>query len=99
MLKQMEEQKKAEEARKIEEERLQEQYRKEEERDIQEAIDFDRRDRRETIQKNLPDEPAAGTPDTAQIAFRAVATGKRITRRFLKTDSMKLLYDYVRTIP
>lgn len=33
----------------------------------------------------------------ASIAFRA-PSGKRITRRFLKTDSIKVLYDYLRTV-
>ena len=30
--------------------------------------------------------------------FRAPGSGKRFQRRFLKTDSVKLLYDYVRTL-
>jgi hypothetical protein len=44
----------------------------------------------------LPVEPASG-PEVAEIAFRA-SSGKKISRRFLKTDSVKLLYDFVRTL-
>ena len=46
----------------------------------------------------MPDEPAAGDPDVAEVVFRPPGSGKRVTRRFLKTDSVKLLYDYVRTL-
>lgn len=46
----------------------------------------------------LPDEPEAG-PDVAEIVFRApCGSGKKISRRFLKTDSTKVLFDYVRTL-
>ena len=42
--------------------------------------------------------PEEGQPDVATIGFRAPGSGKRFQRRFLKTDSVKLLYDYVRTL-
>ena len=98
-MKQIEDQKKQEAARKAEEERLAQQQRIEEEKEIQEAIDFERKDRRDTIKQNLAEEPAPGTPDVAQVAFRSSASGKRITRRFLKTDSIQTLYNFVRTLP
>ena len=47
----------------------------------------------------MPEEPAAGAPDVAEVCFRAQGTGKRFNRRFLKTDKVGLLYNYVRTLP
>ena len=35
----------------------------------------------------------------AEVVFRAQGTGKRFTRRFLKTDTAQMLYNYVRTLP
>ena len=35
----------------------------------------------------------------SEVVFRAPSgSGKKISRRFLKTDSVKVLYDYVRTL-
>jgi hypothetical protein len=46
----------------------------------------------------LPEEPEAG-PDVAEIVFRAPGgSGAKISRRFLKTESVKVLYDFVRTL-
>ena len=50
------------------------------------AIEFERRERAATIIAQMPEEPAAGTPDVAEVVFRAQGTGKRINRRFMKTD-------------
>ena len=56
---------------------------------------------REKLEKiaaiKLPDEPEAG-PDVAEIVIRAGGTGKKFSRRFLKTESVKTLYDFVRTL-
>lgn len=46
----------------------------------------------------MPEEPAAGQPDVAEVVFRAQGTGKRFSRRFLKTDAVSMLYNYVRTL-
>lgn len=43
-------------------------------------------------------EPEAGGPDIAEVSFRAQGSGKRFTRRFLKTDKVDVLYNYVRTL-
>lgn len=49
-------------------------------------------------QIKLPDEPPAG-PDVAEVVFRAPGgSGKKISRRFMKTDTVKVLYDYIRTL-
>lgn len=47
----------------------------------------------------MQSEPEAGNPDVAEVSLRAQGSGKRFTRRFLKTDSIKKVYDYVRTLP
>ena len=57
------------------------------------------RERLEKIKKiQLPDEPQAG-PDVAEVVFRASGgSGKKMSRRFLKNECTKVLYDYVRTL-
>ena len=51
-----------------------------------------------SIKGTLPDEPEEGSADVADIAFRSSGNGKKFSRRFLKTDTVKLLYTYVRTL-
>ena len=46
----------------------------------------------------MPPEPEEGNPDITNIVFRAPGSGKRFNRRFLKGNSVKMLYDYVRTL-
>ncbi len=43
------------------------------------------------------EEPVEDTATTTQITFR-VPSGQRIVRRFLKSDAVGTLYDYVRTL-
>ncbi len=45
---------------------------------------------------NLPDEPDE-SDDTCSILFR-LPEGEKRTRRFLKSDDIKLLYDYIWSI-
>ena len=71
---------------------------KENEDELEKALAFERIERKNTIKDTLPSEPAEGSPDAATIVFRAPGSGKRFQRRFLKTDSVKVLYDYVRTL-
>eukprot|EP00826_Nyctotherus_ovalis_P051908 TRINITY_DN6518_c0_g1_i4.p2 TRINITY_DN6518_c0_g1~~TRINITY_DN6518_c0_g1_i4.p2 ORF type:complete len:146 (+),score=46.78 TRINITY_DN6518_c0_g1_i4:708-1145(+) len=44
--------------------------------------------------KSLPAEPDASDPNACEIAFR-LPSGKRITRRFLKTDTIQALYTFI----
>lgn len=46
----------------------------------------------------MPEEPVAGGADIAEVVLRAQGSGKRFTRRFLKTDKVSILYMYVRTL-
>lgn len=43
----------------------------------------------------MPDEPPVGAPDVSEIVFRMPGSGQRVSRRFLKTDKVDLLYTYV----
>lgn len=54
------------------------------------------RERQKAAQR-LASEPAADHPDAVQITFRAVDSS-RATRRFYQDDTVKTLYDFVRTI-
>jgi|TARA_B110000305_G_C19102963_1_gene476123 hypothetical protein len=44
---------------------------------------------------NLPEEPASDNGDSTNIGFRMPLSGERVQRRFLKTDKIQLLYDYI----
>ena len=48
--------------------------------------------------RELPDEPEAGAPNVAEVVLHALGAGKKFTRRFLKTDNVQILYQYVRTL-
>ena len=50
-----------------------------------------------TVQKKveLTPEPSQGTPDTVRIQFRLPSGGKPVTRRFLGTDSVLMVYAFV----
>ena len=51
---------------------------------------------RESIK--LCDEPPKGTDGVCEVVFRAPSSGQRVSRRFLKGDNLKSLYDFVRTL-
>lgn len=44
--------------------------------------------------ESLPPEPSASDPDACEIAFR-LPSGKRVVRRFLKTNTIQALYTFV----
>ena len=46
----------------------------------------------------LPEEPSENDPDVCHIIFRPPDGEKTIERRFLKTDKISILYDYVKSI-
>jgi len=43
----------------------------------------------------LPEEPIEGDKEASAIVFRLPVSGERINRRFLKTDKVGLLYDFI----
>lgn len=44
---------------------------------------------------NLPEEPLADNSDSLEIILRMPVSGERIKRRFLKSDALKLIYDFI----
>ena len=62
------------------------------------AIEFERKERAKWLVDKMPEEPAAGGADVSEIVLRAQGSGKRFTRRFLKTEKIGILYTYVRTL-
>lgn len=50
----------------------------------------------EELKANLPEEPEDG-PDSSTIQFR-LPNSQSIQRRFMRTDKIKLMYDYVRSL-
>ena len=43
----------------------------------------------------LPEEPTAGNAESLEMILRMPQSGERVRRRFLKTDTVGLLYDFV----
>ena len=70
----------------------------EEEKQLAEAIEFERMERAKWLSDKLPEEPPAGGPDVTEIVLRAQGSGKRFTRRFLKSETIGTVYNYVRTL-
>ena len=44
---------------------------------------------------NLPQEPEATQTDSFELIFRMPVTGERVNRRFLNTDVIQTLYDFI----
>ena len=44
---------------------------------------------------NMPEEPTTENPDSLELVFRMPLSGERMRRRFLKDDTVSLLYDYI----
>ena len=55
-------------------------------------------DEAEIAKQFLSEEPEEGNPDACKIAFRVPDGEKTIERRFLKTDKISVLYNYVKSI-
>ena len=43
----------------------------------------------------LPEEPTSDNTDSLELVFRLPVSGDKIKRRFLKTDDIALLYDFI----
>jgi hypothetical protein len=44
---------------------------------------------------NLPDEPSSEDTNSLEIIFRMPVSGERVKRRYLKSDTVQLLYDFI----
>lgn len=53
---------------------------------------------RERAANRLGDEPQEGAENVISVTFRTIESS-RITRRFLNSDTVELLYDFCRTLP
>ncbi|XP_028408569.1 FAS-associated factor 2-like [Dendronephthya gigantea] len=73
--------------------RLEEERKRDKEESIQNKIKEIAR-KREEVSSSLPIEPESNHPDAVGIVVR-LPHGERMDRRFLKTDSLQSLYDYV----
>lgn len=94
--KKLEEQRRVEEKMRQEQEQLgrEEESRRQEEKDRLES-ERRREEEKRRISQSLPPEP----PKSAEIAELAIrlTDGSRVTRRFMKDDSLKLLFEFIRT--
>jgi hypothetical protein len=45
--------------------------------------------------ERLPEEPAEKDPLACHIVLRLPGSGERVNRRFLKTDTVQIIYDFV----
>ena len=54
----------------------------------------------EAIRKreSLPQEPEEKDPDACHIVMRMPVSGERVNRRFLKSESLSVLYDYAESL-
>lgn len=46
----------------------------------------------------MPDEPTPDDKNACHIGFRLPGTGERVNRRFLKTDTVEAMYQFIDSI-
>ena len=92
----MKELEKMEEEREKKEREEKEKKRKEEEE--KKKIEKEEKEDKELFSKLLPPEPDDNNPDKCIIIFRLPDGEKNIQRKFLKTDKVAVLYDYIRSL-
>ena len=46
----------------------------------------------------MPIEPGADDKDACNIVFRLPGSGERVNRRFLKTDTVEVMYQFIDSI-
>lgn len=44
---------------------------------------------------DLPEEPSSENADSLELIFRMPLSGERIRRRFLKTDNISIVYEFI----
>lgn len=57
----------------------------------------DKKEIAKAVKENLPEEPTEDHPEVTVVSLR-LPSGESITRRFLKTDKIQLLYDFVTSL-
>ncbi len=96
-LERKEREKKEQEKKEIEKKKKEKQKMEEEEKRIEEEKKK-QEELIEIIKKNLPIEPDDSNPEKCTILFRYPNGTRNVERKFLKTDTINLLYDYVITL-
>ena len=89
-LERMEQEKEKKERKEKEEKRKEEEAKKKREEKLKED--------KEIFSKLIPPEPDDDNPDKCIIIFRLPDGEKNIQRKFLKSDKISVLYDYVRSL-
>ena len=87
--------------REANEKKLAEQRKKEEEIKKQKELEEKQAKEKQIIEekkKTIPEEPKENEPNTTMIILRYPHSDQRAERRFYKTDTIELLYDYVITL-
>ena len=92
----MKELEKMEEERERKEREEKEKKRKEEEE--KKKMEEKEKEDKELFSKLIPPEPDDDNPDKCIIIFRLPDGEKNIQRKFLKTDKVAVLYDYIRSL-
>ena len=87
---------------KMEEERIKKEKEEKEKKRIEEKKEKQKleeeKEQKEMFSKIIPSEPDDNNPDKCIIIFRLPDGEKNIERKFLKTDKISVLYDYIRSI-
>ena len=90
------------ELEKMEEERIKKEKEEKEKKRIEEEKEKQRlqkeKEEKELFSKIIPSEPDDNNPDKCVIIFRLPDGEKNIQRKFLKTDKISVLYDYIRSL-
>ena len=92
----MKELEKLQEEKERKEKEEKEKKRKEEEKEKE--IIKNEQEEKEIFSKLIPSEPDDNNPDKCIIIFRLPDGEKNIQRKFLKTDKISVLYDYIKSL-
>ena len=86
--------KQSEEEEKRKQKQLQELQEKENKAN-EERLKKEKLEEAERKKQQLPNEPDEKDPLACHIVFRLPVSGERVNRRFLKTDKIQLIYDFL----
>ena len=86
----------------IEEERIKKEEEEKEKKRLEEQTEKEKEDKekeeKEIFSMLIPPEPDDNNPDKCIIVFRLPDGEKNIERKFLKTDKISVLYDYIKSL-
>ncbi|CDW77100.1 fas-associated factor 1 [Stylonychia lemnae] len=83
-------------------EKLKQQQQEEEQKRLDQLLQEQIHQQKLTIaqkkKEQLPLEPPEGDPNVCSLVFRLPGSGERVSRRFLKTQKIQLIYDYIESL-